>query len=93
MRGLSPAASTSDENGTKYYDFTYTGGYRNAVKEVPPEIVNYLLYELAFYRAGFRWGFYFDSSDAMHFTLTESRREYFEEGAYALRKVYEYIGD
>ena len=83
----------ADENGTKYYDFTYTGGYRNAVKEVPPEIVNYLLYEFAFYRAGFRWGFYFDSSDAMHFTLTESRREYFEEGAYALRKVYEYIGD
>lgn len=75
----------------QYYDFTYTGKYKNAVLDIPPEIVNYLLYELAFYRAGFRWGFYFDRADAMHFTLTESRREYFETGPYAMRKVFTYI--
>lgn len=83
--GLSTA-----EDGTIYYDFTFTGDYKNAVKQIPPACVNYLLYELAFYRSGFRWGFYFDTSDAMHFTLTESDPKFFEEGPYALRKVFEY---
>ncbi len=83
----------TDESGVQYYDFTYTGKYKNAVLDIPPEIVNYLLYELAFYRAGFRWGFYFDRADAMHFTLTESRREYFETGPYAMRKVFTYINE
>ena len=49
--------------------------------------------ELAFYRASFRWGFYFDTSDAMHFTLTESSMEDFTDDPYALRKVYTYIGE
>lgn len=78
------------ENGIRYYDYTFDGDYKNAVKDVPPACVNYLLYELAFYRAGFRWGFYFDTSDAMHFTLTESDPSLFENGPYALRKVFEY---
>lgn len=81
------------EDGTQYYDYTYDGIYKNAVKEIPPEILNYLLYELAFYRASFRWGFYFDTSDAMHFTLTESSMEDFTDDPYALRKVYTYIGE
>jgi len=81
------------EDGTQYYDYTYDGIYKNAVKEVPPEIMNYLLYELAFYRAGFRWGFYFDTSDAMHFSLTESTMEAFTDGPYALRKVFTYADE
>ena len=81
------------EDGTQYYDYTYSGVYKNAVKEVPPEIMNYLLYELAFYRAGFRWGFYFDTSDAMHFSLTESTMEAFTDGPYALRKVFTYADE
>ena len=81
------------EDGVRYYDFTYDGSYRGAPEDMPPAIVNYLLYELAFYRAGFRWGFYFDTADPMHYTLTESQYEYFEEGPFALRKVYEYIAE
>jgi len=83
----------TDENGIQYYDYTFDGVYKNAIKEVPPEILNYLLYELAFYRSSFRWGFYFDTSDAMHFTLTESSMEAFTEDPYALRKVYTYINE
>lgn len=77
-------------NDIIYHDFSFNGDYKNSIKEIPPSCVNYLLYELAFYRAGFKWGFYFDTSDAMHFTLTESKLEYFENGPYALRKVYSY---
>lgn len=83
---------TSD-SGQKYYDFTYDGVYKECFYDVPAELMNYLLYELGFYRAGFRWGYYFKTPDSMHFTLTESRREFFEEGPYAMRKVFEYIDE
>ena len=81
----------TDSSGRQYYDFTYNGTYKETVQDVPTEIMNYLLYELGFYRAGFRWGYYFKTPDSMHFSLTESRRELFEEGPYAMRKVFEYI--
>ena len=75
-----------------YYDYTYTGDsllwvYRN----IPETVINYLLYELAFYRAGFQWGHYYVStSDGMHFTLTDNIR-ISHDGNSGLRKVYEYI--
>lgn len=74
------------------YDFTYTGSARREVRNVPEPLMNYLLYELAFYRAGFSWGVYYPhTSDAMHFTLTELSPSLFTDGPYAMRKVFEYI--
>ena len=79
-------------NGKQCYDFTYTGSARREVRNVPEPLMNYLLYELAFYRAGFSWGVYYPhTSDAMHFTLTELSPELFTDGPYAMRKVFEYI--
>lgn len=76
------------------YDFTYTGSARREVRNVPEPLMNYLLYELAFYRAGFSWGVYYPhTSDAMHFTLTELSPELFTDGPYAMRKVFTYIED
>ena len=64
------------------------------MKRVPEPLMNYLLYELAFYRAGFSWGLYYPHTcDAMHFSLSELSPSYFEEGPYAMRKVFSYIGD
>lgn len=84
---------TTDE-GLQYYDFTYDGSYPARFERVPKSIVNYLLYELAFFRAGFQWGYYYESTcDAMHFTLAEfdiNRHMYSDIG---LRKIYEYISD
>lgn len=78
--------------GKQCYDFTYTGSARREVRNVPEPLMNYLLYELAFYRAGFSWGVYYPhTSDAMHFTLTELSPELFTDGPYAMRKVFEYI--
>ena len=58
---------------------------------VPREIQNYLLYELAFYRAGFGWGYYFSHNcDAMHYTLTELDPALHEAEGTGLRKVFEY---
>lgn len=80
--------------GKQCYDFTYTGSARREVKNVPEPLMNYLLYELAFYRAGFSWGVYYPhTSDAMHFTLTELSPELFTDGPYAMRKVFSYIGE
>lgn len=80
--------------GKQCYDFTYTGSARREVKNVPEPLMNYLLYELAFYRAGFAWGVYYPhTSDAMHFTLTELSPELFTDGPYAMRKVFRYIED
>ncbi len=60
------------DDGTRYYDFTYDGSSNTDRNNIPTTIVNYLLYELAFYRAGFSWGFYYDHTcDAMHFGLSE----------------------
>ena len=53
-------------------------------------MVNYLLYELAFYRAGFLWAHYYRStSDAMHFTLSEFVTGTHDDGG--LRKVFDYL--
>ena len=78
--------------GKPCYDFTYTGSAPREVKNVPEPLMNYLMYELAFYRAGFSWGAYYPHTcDAMHFTLTELSPELFTDGPYAMRKVFEYI--
>lgn len=79
------------EKGVSYYDYTYTGDsliwvYQN----IPETVINYILYELAFYRAGFQWGHYYVStSDGMHFTLTDNIR-ISHDGNEGLRKVFEY---
>ena len=81
----------TDKSGIRYYDFTYDGDYPARYKKVPNTIVNYLLYELAFYRAGFEWGFYYETTcDAMHFMLTENDRNRHMHTDIGLRKVYEY---
>jgi len=84
----------TDENGQQYYDFTYDGKYSPRFERVPKTIVNYLLYELAFFRAGFQWGYYYETTcDGMHFTLAEmdiNKHMYSDVG---LRKVYDYIQD
>ncbi len=82
-----------DENGVKYYDFTYDGAYPNDPNGVPQTCVNYLLYEFGFFRAGFDWAHYYKStSDAMHFCLSEYVTHKHDDKKYGLRKVYEYIG-
>ena len=82
----------ADKSGVRYYDFTYDGEYSARYKMVPNTIVNYLLYELAFYRAGFEWGYYYETTcDAMHFMLTENDRNRHMHTDIGLRKVYEYI--
>ncbi len=79
------------EDGITYYDFSYTGQSTEYVSGVPREIQNYLLYELAFYRAGFGWGYYFSHNcDAMHYTLTELDPALHEAEGTGLRKVFEY---
>jgi len=83
---------TKSENGVRYYDFTYSGDYLLWVyQNIPETAINYLLYELAFYRAGFQWGhYYISASDAMHFTLTDNIRTD-HSGNAGLRKVFSYI--
>ena len=81
----------SEEDGVPYYDFTYDGSYRNDPNGVPETCVNYLLYELGFFRAGFDWAHYYRStSDAMHFCLSEFVTYKHEDANFGLRKVYEY---
>ena len=80
----------TDEGGTRYYDFTYSGSYRTTSFQMPESVLNYLLYELAFYRAGFQWGHYYVStSDAMHFSLTDNIKMD-HSSRQGLRKVREY---
>ena len=82
----------TDKSGVRYYDFTYDGDYPARYNKVPNTVVNYLLYELAFYRAGFEWGFYYETTcDAMHFMLTENDRNRHMHTDIGLRKVYDYI--
>ena len=82
-----------ESGGIKYYDFTYTGNHASTHANVPTTVINYLLYELAFYRAGFGWGYYYDHAcDAMHFSLTEMSASVHETSPRALRKVFNYIG-
>jgi hypothetical protein len=80
------------ENGVSYYDYTYLGDSLIWVfQSIPETVINYILYELAFYRAGFQWGHYYVStSDAMHFTLTDNIR-ISHDGNDGLRKVFDYI--
>ncbi len=79
------------ENGVPYYDFTYDGSYKTDPNGVPETCVNYLLYELGFFRAGFDWAHYYKStSDAMHFCLSEFVTYKHEDRQYGLRKVFEY---
>ncbi len=79
------------ENGVPYYDFTYDGSYKCDPNGVPQTCVNYLLYELGFFRAGFDWAHYYKStSAAMHFCLSEFVTYKHEDKKYGLRKVFEY---
>ena len=79
------------ENGVPYYDFTYDGSYDTDPNGVPQTCVNYLLYELGFFRAGFEWAHYYKStSDAMHFCLSEFVTYNHEHAKFGLRKVYQY---
>lgn len=82
---------TKTQDGVSYYDFTYSGDSLLWVfRSVPETVINYLLYELAFYRAGFQWGhYYITTSDGMHFTLTDNIR-ISHDGNKGLRKVFEY---
>ena len=83
-----------EKNGYRYYDFTYIGNWGTAYERVPTIIQNYLLYELAFYRAGFFWGVYYDHTcDAKHFGLGEYDPEVHSDSPLALRKVFEYIDE
>ena len=82
------------ENGYRYYDFTYIGTWGTEYEKVPTIIQNYLLYELAFYRAGFFWGVYYDHTcDARHFGLGEYDPAVHSDSPLALRKVFEYIDE
>ena len=83
-----------EQNGYRYYDFTYIGTWGTAYERVPTVIQNYLLYELAFYRAGFFWGVYYDHTcDASHFGLGEYDPSVHTDSPLALRKVFEYIDE
>ena len=80
-----------ENDGIRYYDFTYDGNYPETFCDVPHTIVNYLLYELAFYRAGFSWGFYYPHTcDGMHFSVSEMDPDIHNTSEWSLRKVYEY---
>ncbi|MCE5189458.1 MAG: M15 family metallopeptidase [Eubacteriales bacterium] len=85
---------TKTENDVTYYDYTYSGDSLIWVfQSVPETVINYLLYELAFYRAGFQWGhYYISTSDGMHFTLTDNIR-ISHDGNEGLRKVFAYTED
>ena len=83
----------SAPDGTQYYDFTYDGSHSSLYRGIPTTCINYLLYELAFYRAGFNWGYYYDHAcDAMHFGLSEFSPDTHNTSSRSLRKVYSYIG-
>lgn len=83
-----------EDDGIKYYDFSYNGTYSKCLNDVPYTVVNYLLYELAFYRADFGWGYYFTHNcDAMHYSLTEFDPKIHDAQETGLRKVFEYISE
>jgi hypothetical protein len=84
----------SERDGKKYYDFAYNGNWQEYYRNVPTSVLNYLLYELAFYRAGFGWGYYYrHTCDAMHFTLTERDISEHSMPKTGLKKVYDYIAE
>lgn len=79
------------EDGVSYYDYTYSGdSLLWTFRTIPETVINYIIYELAFYRAGFQWGHYYVStSDGMHFTLADNIR-ISHDGNDGLRKVFAY---
>jgi len=80
-----------EADGVPYYDFTYDGAYTLDPNGVPETCVNYLLYELGFFRAGFDWAHYYKStSDAMHFCLSEFVTYKHDDAQFGLRKVTAY---
>lgn len=80
-----------DDNGNEYHSFIYRGSCTDLCGGVPQTVVNYLLYELAYFRAGFGWGYYYSHTcDAMHFTLSEMPPSVHEKENGGLRKVYQY---
>ena len=80
-----------EADGVPYYDFTYDGTYACDPNGVPETCVNYLLYELGFYRAGFDWAHYYKStSDAMHFCLSEFVTYKHDDAGFGLKKVSAY---
>ena len=80
-----------EEKGVIYYDFSYDGSYDLDPNGVPQTCVNYLLYEMGFYRAGFGWAHYYKStSDGMHFCLSEFITYSHDDKENGLRKVYVY---
>lgn len=82
-----------EDDGVKFYHFTYSGDYAEKFRDVPESVINYLLYELAFYRSGFTWAHYYAAtSDGMHFALTEYVTGD-HDGEQGLRKVFTYISD
>lgn len=82
------------EDSLRYYAFSYDGSYENCDLQIPQTCVNYLLYELAFYRAGYKWAHYYSTtSDAMHFTLGEQVSGADHDGKGGLRKVFQYIDE
>lgn len=75
-------------NGITYYDFTYDGEYPLDPNGVPQTCVNYILFELGFFRAGFNWAHYYKStSDGMHFCLSEYVTYSHDDKEMGLRKV------
>lgn len=80
-----------DDNNNEYHSFIYRGSCTELCGGVPQTVVNYLLYELAYFRAGFGWGYYYSHTcDAMHFTLSEMSPDLHESENGGLRKVYAY---
>ena len=75
-------------NGITYYDFSYDGEYSLDPNGVPQTCVNYILFELGFYRAGFDWAHYYKAtSDGMHFCLSEYVTYKHDDKQMGLRKV------
>lgn len=70
VKKLSYVGKASNGSGTTY-TVKYNGKAPTTSLGVPMELVNYLLYEAAFKQAGFYWGGYFTSTDAMHYSLYE----------------------
>lgn len=80
------------QGGVSYYEFTYSGTHSSTYNGVPTTVINYLLYELAFFRAGFNWGYYYlHTCDGMHFGLSEMSADIHNTSSRSLRKVYSYI--
>ena len=83
---------TVTDGDIPYYSFTYDGEYANCSLTIPETCVNYLLYELSFYRAGFLWAHYYrNTSDGMHITMGEQVSGATHAGKNGLRKVKEYL--